>query len=118
MRLTAGLVDPVTAEGISYALQSGQLAAQALAHCRLDLSTTASRYQKLLEENILRDLRAGRLLAKVLYDYPGIRNRAFRRSGQQLTDFMADVVMGERGYMDALKSPSSYWKMFGLGKRA
>jgi len=114
----AGLVDPVTAEGISYAVHSGQLAAKAIADCQFNAATTADRYQKLLEQHILRDLRAGRLLAKVLYDWPGLRNRAFRRNGQRLADFMADVVMGDRGYMDALTSPASYLKMLGLGKHA
>ena len=111
----AGLADPITAEGISYAIQSGQLAATALAECRLDVSAVASRYQSLLEENILRDLRAGRFLANILYHYPRLRNLAFRWQGQRLTDFVAAVVMGERGYVDALKKPASYLKMLGFG---
>ena len=112
----AGLADPITAEGISYALQSGQLAADALAECRLEVAQVDQRYQSLLEKNILRDLRAGRFLANVLYNYPRLRNRAFRWQGQRLTDFVAAVVMGERGYADALKNPASYWKLLGFGK--
>ena len=107
----AGLADPITAEGISYAWQSGQLAAEVLAVSRLDVSIAAARYQTLLEKDILRDLRAGRFLAKVLYEYPSLRTAAFRWQGRQLTEFVAAVVMGERGYADALKSPASWWKM-------
>ena len=114
----AGLADPITAEGISYAWQSGQLAAEAIAECRFEVATTGARYQALLEKNILRDLRAGRFLARVLYDHPRLRNRAFRWQGQRLTDFVAAVVMGERGYADALKSPASWLKMFGWGKHS
>ncbi len=107
----AGLADPITAEGISYAWQSGQLAAEALAESRLDAATAGTRYQVLLEKNILRDLRAGRFLAKVLYNCPRLRNAAFRWQGQRLTDFVAAVVMGERNYADALKSPANWLKM-------
>ena len=112
----AGLADPITAEGISYAVQSGQLAAASLIECQLDVSRVSQRYQSLLEQNILRDLRAGRFWAGLLYNFPRIRNGAFRWQGQRLTDFVAAVVMGERGYADALKQPSSYLKMLGLGK--
>lgn len=74
----AGLVDPVTAEGISHAIRSGQLAATVFADCRLDVSEAGKLYQSLLETEILRELRAGRVLANVLYNYPRFRNWAFR----------------------------------------
>jgi flavin-dependent dehydrogenase len=108
----AGLVDPVTAEGISYAVQSGQLAAAAISDCQLDVAKVANCYQALLEKNILRDLRAGRFLANVLYNYPRLRNWAFKCNGQRLSDFVAGVVMGERSYMSAVKEPLSYVKLF------
>ena len=114
----AGLADPITAEGISYAWHSGQLAAEALAESRLKVAATGARYQALLEKNILRDLRAGRLLARVLYDYPCLRTRAFRWQGQRLTDFVVAVVMGEGGYAEVLKNPASWLKMFRRRKRA
>ena len=104
----AGLVDPVTAEGITYAIMSGQLAATALAEGRLAVARVAGLYQSLLEKNILRDLRAGRIFARALYNYPRLRNWAFRTHGQALSDFVAGVVMGERNYASALKKPSSY----------
>ena len=111
----AGLVDPVTAEGISHAIRSGQLAAKALSDCQLDVSRVGQHYQSSLETEILRELRAGRLLACVLYNFPRLRNRAFRVNGQKLSDFVAAVVMGERSYASALKKPSNYLRMFGLG---
>jgi geranylgeranyl reductase family protein len=110
----AGLVDPVTAEGISHAVRSGQLAATALSDCQLDASKVGKHYQSLLETEILRELRAARVLANVLYNYPRVRNWAFRIRGRELSDFVADVVMGGRNYTSALKKPSSYLKMFGL----
>jgi flavin-dependent dehydrogenase len=107
----AGLVDPVTAEGISHALMSGQFAATALAEGRLNPPRVAEIYQSLLEKNILSELRAARFFARLLYDYPRLRNWAFRRRGQALSDFVGGIVMGERSYAAALKSPVNYLKI-------
>jgi len=114
----AGLVDPVTAEGISYAILSGQLAATALSEGQLEVSQVSRRYDSLLHGAILGELRAARFLANFLYNHPRLRNWVFRRRGKKLTDFVADVVMGERTYGSALKAPSSYFKMLGMGGRS
>jgi hypothetical protein len=50
----------------------------------------------------------------LLYDFPRLRNWAFRRRGQALSDFVGGIVMGERRYSDALSKPANYLKMFGL----
>jgi geranylgeranyl reductase family protein len=107
----AGLVDPVMAEGISHAILSGQLAGVALSECRLDVTRTADLYQSLLREKILRELRAARFLARLLYHHPLIRNGAFLLGGQKLCEFVTGIVMGERSYHDALRNPSSYLKL-------
>jgi flavin-dependent dehydrogenase len=109
----AGLVDPITAEGISHALLSGQLAAAALTESRLDPAKAAPLYQSLLEREILSELRAARLLARLLYHHPRIRDAVFRRNGQRLCDFVASVIMGETSYRQALKRPASYLKLLG-----
>jgi len=110
----AGLVDPITAEGISYALWSGRLAAEAIAEGPPDPARVTRRYQELLETHILGDLRAGRWLANFVYHHPRLRHWAFRLQGPRLTQFAARVVMGERGYQKALKNPLSYLKLLGL----
>ncbi len=110
----AGLVDPVTAEGITHAIMSGQLAAAALTEGRLDTAKVSAIYQSLLEKNILGELRAARLLANILYHRPRIRNGAFRLGGQKLCEFVANVATGQARYSDALKRPSSYFKLLGL----
>jgi len=114
----AGLVDPITAEGISHAVMSGRLAAKAIIEGGLDISKTGRRYEVLVKQDILCELRAARALAYFLYECPALRAWAFRRQGKKLTDFVADVVMGERSYSGAMASPASYLKMLGLlGKR-
>ena len=110
----AGLLDPLTAEGISSAILSGQLAADALSDGQFDVSQVSRRYNTLLEGALLGELRAARFLANLLYNHPRLRHWAFRRQGRRLTNFVADVVMGQRSYRDALRSPASYWKMLGV----
>ncbi len=101
----AGLADPVTAEGITPALWSGQLAAQAILESSLDGAKAARRYLSLLRTHILPELRAGRLLAHLLYSHRRFRDWMFRRKGQALTEFMVEVMMGRRTYRSALHNP-------------
>jgi flavin-dependent dehydrogenase len=110
----AGLVDPVTAEGITHAILSGQLAAAAITESRFDAAGVSRRYQSLLEEHILGELRAARFLARVLYHHPRIRHGAFRFNGQKLCEFVTNVIMGHASYREALKRPASYFKLLGL----
>lgn len=109
----AGLVDPVTSEGISYAIVSGQLAAAALTEGRLDAAKVGLIYQSLLEKNILGELRAARFLARILYRHPRIRNTVFRLNGRKLCEFATKVILGEGCYREAMKRPSSYFKLLG-----
>ena len=109
----AGLVDPVTAEGISHAVRSGQLAAAALTEGHLKVDQVGPRYQALLEEHILGELRAARFLARLLYRHPLLRHSAFRLRGQSLCDFVTQVIMGETSYREALKQPANYIKLLG-----
>jgi geranylgeranyl reductase family protein len=107
----AGLADPVTAEGITYAIVSGQLAANAITEGGLDSARVSSIYQSLLEKNILGELRAGRFLARILYHYPRIRKAVFRLNGQRLCEFVTDVITGDASYLDAMKRPANYLKL-------
>lgn len=106
----AGLVDPVTGEGISHAIVSGKLAAAALTEGRLDAAKVSLIYQSLLEKNILGELRAARFLAKILYRYPRIRDAVFRLNGQKLCEFATKVILGEGSYRNAMKRPLNYLK--------
>lgn len=109
----AGLVDPVTAEGISHAITSGHLAAQALL-THSSLSDAAACYQDLLETQVLSELRAADVFATLLYRWPILRNIGFRLSGQKLCEFVTDVVTGEKSYRAAVRKPSNYLEALGL----
>lgn len=94
----AGFADPVTAEGISNAIYSGVLAAQAIVEANKDADQAAKLYNDKLEATILPELRTGVKLAKVFYEQETIRNILVKKYGQSLCEAMTDIFMGERTY--------------------
>jgi len=98
----AGLADPVTAEGISFAAASGAIAADAIARCGLDERRIRAAYHGALSRTILAELRIARVLARVLYDHRRLRTLLFRRAGRQLVEGITDVFMGARTYRASL----------------
>lgn len=107
----AGFADPVAAEGISHAVQSGQLAADALMKAKFDVRQVSECYETMVREAIAPELKAARLLAKVLYGSPRLRTWAFGRYGSEFTEAVADIFMGERTYHGAISNPSNYLKL-------
>ena len=113
----AGLADPVTAEGISAAIWSGQLAAQSILEGRFDEAAVKRAYRERLQATLLPELRVARVLARVLYDFPRVRAWLFARHGQRLSELLTRVVMGESSYREAVSQPGNYFKLFKRGGR-
>jgi len=90
----AGLVDPLTGEGIYYAMHSGLLAAKAIVDGRADV---AERYQTLVRKTFERELRSAAILAGISYRTRGWSFRALRRHPGAIKAF-ADVLGGELSY--------------------
>ena len=103
----AGFADPVTGEGISGALRSGQLAAQSLIDGNLEEEAVQGKYTRSVTESLMPELRAGRLLARLLYDFPRLRSWAFLRQGQRLSEAVTDVMAGTRTYCDLTGIPQA-----------
>jgi len=96
----AGFADPVTGEGISFAIRSGLLAAQALIDGQLDEELVRNAYTGSMAETILPELQRGRFLARLLYHFPHTRSWAFSQHGQRLSEAVTDVMAGKRQYRD------------------
>ena len=101
----AGFADPVTGEGISFAIRSGLMAAQSLIEMHLEEEAVRNAYTRSLAETILPELRAGRVLARLLYDFPRTKSWAFSRQGQRLCEAVTDVMTGKRTYRDLAFNP-------------
>ncbi|MFN0243938.1 MAG: geranylgeranyl reductase family protein [Planctomycetota bacterium] len=94
----AGLADPVTGEGISWALQSGRLAADALLEHAFEPYAAGAAYARRLEEHVLPELAVARTLASLLYGRPRVARAVLARGGSRLCEAMTSVVAGERTY--------------------
>ena len=97
----AGLVDPLTGEGISFAVRSGRAAAEAILSTGRDLRLAAAEYEGLLAD-VLRELRAARLIASLVYRLPRI---SFRSLGRHpgFAEAVVDVFLGLLTYTDLLR---------------
>jgi len=107
----AGLVDPVTCEGISFALRSGALLADALVESAGDPADAGFLCHASLRGEVRSELRLARVLAEVLYRRMAMRDWMFRRFGAHLCDAMLDVITGARTYRDLLATPKYYGKL-------
>jgi geranylgeranyl reductase family protein len=104
----AGLTDPVTGEGISFAVGSGQAAASALVAGGLAEASVREAYLTIIEEKILKELRPAMDLGKLLYGPAAIRNYLFRLKGQAFCEVVADVIAGKANYSELASKALAY----------
>ncbi|MDH5739027.1 MAG: geranylgeranyl reductase family protein [Nitrospira sp.] len=107
----SGFADPVTGEGISFAIRSGLMAAESLIDGRLEAESVRQAYTCSLAETILPELERGRWLARLLYNFPRTRSWAFSRQGHRLCEAVTDVMAGKRSYRDLAFTPRTLLKL-------
>jgi geranylgeranyl reductase family protein len=93
----AGLADPLTLEGISFALESGRIAAGAI----LDVGPgvdAATLYRARLADDLLPELHAAAWFAKLMYDHSGLATWGFKWLGREGVEGVADVMAGLTTY--------------------
>jgi flavin-dependent dehydrogenase len=99
----AGLVDPITGEGLYYAIRSADLAAKALLSEIGDLAGQA--YRRMLRRDFASDLEFGSRLAKrvffgrFLYGSVPARMVQFTRSSPRFAGIMQDLFAGTQSYL-------------------
>jgi flavin-dependent dehydrogenase len=76
----AGLAEPMTGEGIYYAVRSAQIAADTIHHVLLDHGTDLSSYSERVHAEITSDLMYAKRLASLFYRFPGLSYHFFIRS--------------------------------------
>ncbi len=105
-----GLADPITTEGISYAIESGQLAAKAILDWCKDHQKVEEIYLKSLKP-LFAELKYARLLAWFVHGSPYIRRFVFKHYGKRLSELLADVITGKIKYSGLMKNPLNYAKL-------
>lgn len=94
----AGFADPLTAEGISNAIYSGKLAAEAIAESDLNLVEAEKLYNEKLNHKLIPELELGVKLAALFYENKTLRNLLLKKFGQRAAEYMTDIFMGDRMY--------------------
>ncbi len=103
-----GLVDPITGEGLYYAVRSGDLASQVVLGDR-EPEKKAETYRQLIERDFGTDLMYGAGLAKRLFAgrilFGGVPNRMvdFMKRSPRFCEIMQDLFAGTQPYLE-LKS--------------
>ena len=110
----AGLADPVTAEGISFAILSGQIAANSIIKGNMDESTVKRYFHMELNKKILSELKIARKLMNLVFMNTFIRTNLFRFYGHKLTKSMAQIFLGNETYKEIVKDPLNYLKLLRL----
>jgi geranylgeranyl reductase family protein len=96
----AGLADPLSAEGISAALGSAGMVADALIRGQLDVSRSRLYYEHDLADGLLPELAAARRLARFFYASRAARGWLLQREGDRICEKVTDIFMGETRYQD------------------
>jgi geranylgeranyl reductase family protein len=108
---SAGLVDPLTGEGIYNAIQSAQLAAPVIENSLVRKKVGLQDYQQAVEEKIMSELRVARVLSKILFRFPYL---AFRILNQSDGVWRAgcELVFGETNYAAIKESAGGFRGIF------
>lgn len=112
----AGLADPLTAEGITFAIQSGQLAAECILESARSGAHAGELYQTRIRQAIMPELKASRILAHLIYQYPRVRDLGFRFHGDKFAELVTDIIVGNLSCRACLYKPMNYLKLTGLVK--
>jgi geranylgeranyl reductase family protein len=94
----AGLADPLTGEGISFAIRTGMMAARTVIHSPDHLD----RYSVVLQETVLPEIRISRLAARALYAAPSFfYNRVVSRPF--FAESILNLFSGKKTYRQLAK---------------
>ena len=102
----AGLVDPITGEGLYYAIRSADLAVRALLSEVSGLAEKMIQYRRLLRRDFAADLEFGSKLArrvflgKFLWASVPARMVQFTRRSPRFSNIMQDLFAGRQPYLD------------------
>jgi flavin-dependent dehydrogenase len=105
----AGLVDPVTGEGLYYAIRSADLAAKAFLSEACELADKLALYRRLLRRDFAADLEFGSRLAKriflgrFLFGSVPARMVQFTRRSPRFSAVMQDLFAGKQTYLGLKK---------------
>jgi geranylgeranyl reductase family protein len=95
-----GYVDPITGEGISYAVRGALVASRTLQGALREGCRKLEEYTRVLGEEIAKDLACARTFAGILYGFSNLSRRMIKAHGSKLAQLHMEVVCGRMTYRD------------------
>jgi len=93
-----GYVDPITGEGISYAIRGALVAARILQEAMQDGVRKIEDYTRVLGDEIAKDFACARKFAGILYGFSNLSGRIIKAHGNRLAQLHMEVVCGRMTY--------------------
>jgi geranylgeranyl reductase family protein len=107
----AGLADPLTGEGIYYAILSAELAAPVIANSLAHDKVKLEDYQEAVDEKIMSELRIARVLSKFFVRFPHMAFGMFKRS-EGVWRAGCGLMSGELKYADIKERAGGFKSIF------
>ncbi len=96
----AGLVDPVVGEGISLALRSGLIAADAIVKGEMDEDVVGYIYRRDFQQKILSQLKGGLAVSKIIYKSHMFLRLLMNLWGKELIGRLLGIFNGRSNYIE------------------
>jgi geranylgeranyl reductase family protein len=93
----AGITDPVTGEGIYYALREARLAAGVI-KAHIKANRPLSDYDVLLKEAMKEEITCAQKFADILYKIPGMSHRIMKSHANRIANNHIRIIIGEKTY--------------------
>ncbi len=108
----AGFADPISAEGLSYAIGSGKYAAQAIIEGNDNPEQIGKLYQQKIEDPILKELKAAERFINITYRFKKLRNMAMKWQGKRFQRGMAGVIEGRYRFAEITSPLKMVYHLF------
>lgn len=110
----AGLSDPITGEGIYYALREAEIASQVISDFLKNKYPSLERYNRKMRAEFTRDMVCAGRLSAFLDRFPWLSRRILKRKGKDLPTRYLKVVSGNRTYYQLYSLTRIFHEILGL----
>lgn len=96
----AGLGDPITGEGIFYAIKEAYIASKAVMNALESGYELMESYNNMIQEELMHELICAKRISYMLYKLPSLSYRVLKSHGKKLGQYHVDITTGEKTYSD------------------
>jgi len=97
---SAGFTDPITGEGIFYAVRGAQIASKIIKESLLQGDENLTPYNAAVKKELVHDLSYAHKLHTVLYAFPQLSYQLLKTYGNRLGEKYVDIIIGEKTYQE------------------